>query len=1201
MNFNINVTPFMKVENSTHLVSLRLKAEELLEKKHDQYKSLPISIPEYSDKQSDHLKLVHELQIQHIELDLQSEELKLAREQAETATALYDLSPAGFYTLSREGIICQLNLSGAKILAKERPDLVGANFKQFVSRDNRNVLTGFLRQVFKTHTRQSCELKLCIGTNTFTHIRLEGIIFSDEESCLVTALDITEQKNKEEALKNTQTNLVSLINNRDESIWSVDNSYHLISFNNFFRDECFAVCNMEIKKGMNILSIFPSHLHQLWKQKYGRAMAGRRVVFEYSNQVGNELHDYEVFLNPVVKDKKITGVTALSVVVTWRKQAEEALRRSEERHRLLADNASDVIMTLDSHGHFTYISPSVKKLTGYTPIEMINFHLREIYTHESAETVEMNIKQALESVQLGQTMEEFRNELEQWCKDGSKIWVDVTTSAMYNRLGEFVGILCVARDITERKMAEQALRQSEMRYRTLYESIMDGFACIDMEGRIIDCNDSFEQMMGHSKEDLVKLHFSDIVPEKWHALEQCIIQEQIIPKGYSQVYEEEFIRKDGTVFPVEIRIFVVQNDEGEQERMCAIVRDITEQKRVKDALAKSEKLYHALFEESNAVMFLIDPDNGSIVDSNSAACDYYGYTRDKLNGFNISDINMQPQLQIGNNMAEVVQGKQLRFTFRHKLANSNVRDVEVYCCPIEIDGRVLLHSIIHDITDRKVAEEALIASESRFRNLLQNVSAVAVQGYSPDGTVQYWNHASEQLYGYSSQEAIGRNIVKLIVAPEMQEETIQGIQQMVDSGLPSPSSEMSLIRRNGSRVDVYASFAIVQVPGRAPELFCFDIDLTERKRAEEKVRERDQIFSQFLENSPIYVFFKDEKLRMLNLSRNYETRTGKKIEEMIGKKVGDLFPSPVAARMTETSLRSIKEGIKIEMEEEINGRNYTIIKFPIQIEGKPTGLAGFTIDITERKRAENALKENEAHLKELNATKDKFFSIIAHDLKGPFNSIMGFSELLMRQIQERDYDGIDKYATIIQNSSERAMSLLMNLLEWSRSQTGNMEFKPEVINISTLIREAAELFHDSALQKSIVIYLEIQPNTFVCVDRKMVSTILRNLISNSIKFTHDEGEIIISAYRYQEECLVTVADNGMGIKQEAIDKLFRIDTSYSTLGTRDEVGTGLGLILCKDFIDKHKGRIWVESKRGSREERGSTKFYFTIPLAEASL
>lgn len=1187
----------MKVKNSTYPFSLDLKGDELLEINQVSSHSMLTSNAEAGILTEAFTRDVPQTD-QQLATEMKNRGQALVPEQAADITTFCDLLPAGTFTFTPQGIIIQLNLSGAQLLGKERRALLGINFRQYVSRDHRKLFNGFVKQLFKTHRPQSCELKLCIAKDTIRYVHLDGIIFSDQQHGLVTAIDITEQKKREEALRHTQANLISLINNRDESIWSVDNNYRLITFNNFFRDECFAVSNMEVKKGMNVLSIFPSHLHQLWKHKYSRAMTGRRVVFEYTHQVGSELHDYEVFLNPVWTEKKVTGVTALSVVVTWRKQAEEALRRSEERHRLLADNAMDVIMTLDLQGRFNYVSPSVKKLTGYTASEMIHFNINEIYTPESAVILEKNLKQAMACIGQGQPMGEFRDELEQWCKDGSKIWMDVTTSAIYSHLGEFVGILCVGRDITERKTAEQALRRSEIKYRSLYESIIDGFVCTNMKGLIIDCNASFEQMIGRSREELMRFHFSDIIPEKWHSIEERVLKEQIIPLGYSEVYEEEFIRYDGSIFPVEIRIFAVKNEVGENERLCAIVRDITEQKRVKDALAKSEKLYHALFEESNAVMFLMDPFTGSIVDANSAACSYYGYTHDELISFNISEINMLPLSQILNSLAKVVKGNQMRYTLQHKLANSNVRDVEIYSCPIEFDGRILLHSIIHDITDRKTAEEALMASEARFRNLLQNVSAVAVQGYSPDGIVQYWNHASELLYGYSAQEAIGRNIIKLIVAPEMQEDMMKSIHQMVESGLASPSSEMSLVRRNGSHVNVYASHAIVQMPGRAPELFCFDIDLTERKRAEEKVRERDQIFGQFLENSPIYVFFKDEKLRMVNLSRNYESRLGKKIEEMIGKKVEELLPLDVSQRMTESSLRSIKEGIKIELEEEINGRHYSIIKFPIKVEGKPTGLAGFTIDITERKQAEIALKESEARLQHLNATKDKFFSIIAHDLKGPFNSIMGFSELLIRQIQERDYEGIDHYATIIQHSSERAMSLLLNLLEWSRSQTGTMEFHPEQINISTLAREAAELFYDAALQKSIVIYLEIQPQTMVMVDRKMISTILRNLISNAIKFTHDEGEITISARPCEGACLVEVCDNGMGIRKDAIDKLFRIDSSYSTLGTRDEVGTGLGLILCKDFIDKHQGRIWVESERGSKEKRGSTKFSFTIPLAD---
>jgi len=247
-------------------------------------------------------------------------------------------------------------------------------------------------------------------------------------------------------------------------------------------------------------------------------------------------------------------------------------------------------------------------------------------------------------------------------------------------------------------------------------------------------------------------------------------------------------------------------------------------------------------------------------------------------------------------------------------------------------------------------------------------------------------------------------------------------------------------------------------------------------------------------------------------------------------------------------------------------------------------------DITERKRVEKALKDSEMRLLALNSTKDRFFSIIAHDLKGPFNSIIGFSDLLVERIREKDYEGIEKYAMIIQNSSRRAMELIMNLLEWSRSQTGRLTFQPEYIDIVLLIRTISQLLNDSAQQKSIVLYTEMPEKLTVFADMAMMGTVLRNLISNAIKFTYAGGEIVIHIDVKPDKVIVAVSDNGVGIKPEAIDKLFNIENSYSTIGTNNEKGTGLGLVLCKEFIEKHNGKIWVESEIG----KGS-KFYISIP------
>jgi two-component system sensor histidine kinase/response regulator len=247
-------------------------------------------------------------------------------------------------------------------------------------------------------------------------------------------------------------------------------------------------------------------------------------------------------------------------------------------------------------------------------------------------------------------------------------------------------------------------------------------------------------------------------------------------------------------------------------------------------------------------------------------------------------------------------------------------------------------------------------------------------------------------------------------------------------------------------------------------------------------------------------------------------------------------------------------------------------------------------DITERKQSEQIIKNNEIRLKELNATKDRFFSIIGHDLKSPFNNVIGFSDLILDQIQSGDYERVGKYAAIIQDSSERAMNLLKNLLEWSQAQTGKIKFNPQCIELVSVINEVLELSNDTAHQKSITILKKLPQNIPLVADKAMTHTILRNLITNALKFTNSGGELTISTEQIEKQLIVSVADNGIGMIQEDIDKLFQIDYCYSKEGTNKESGTGLGLLLCKEFIEMHKGKIWIESEIG----KGST-FKFSIP------
>ncbi len=228
--------------------------------------------------------------------------------------------------------------------------------------------------------------------------------------------------------------------------------------------------------------------------------------------------------------------------------------------------------------------------------------------------------------------------------------------------------------------------------------------------------------------------------------------------------------------------------------------------------------------------------------------------------------------------------------------------------------------------------------------------------------------------------------------------------------------------------------------------------------------------------------------------------------------------------------------------------------------------------------------------RELNSNKDKFFSIISHDLKAPFVSIVGYTELLDERIKKKDFNDTGKFTSIILESSYGAMSLLANLIEWSRIQSGRMKPNFQPVDLCRIIEESVLLLHGSSTQKSISIIREMPEKIYIQADTAMISTVVRNLISNSIKFSYENSLIIVSATERENDIMTVIKDFGIGIEKQVLEKLFLAESTLSIPGTRNEAGTALGLIICKEFISMHNGEIWAQSDLG----KGST-FSFTIP------
>ena len=507
-----------------------------------------------------------------------------------------------------------------------------------------------------------------------------------------------------------------------------------------------------------------------------------------------------------------------------------------------------------------------------------------------------------------------------------------------------------------------------------------------------------------------------------------------------------------------------------------------------------------------------------------------------------------------------------------------------------------------DITERKQTIDALKGSESKFHMLFDQMSeGFALHEFIYDANhvaVNYKileiNPAFEKQVGITIEKAKGTLATELYgVTPAP---FLDIYAQVAETG------EHQFFQTYFPPLDRHFQISVFSPnPGYFATVFT---DISEVKHAEEALRESEYQFKQLVDDMHVGVLLQGSQseillsnptaLELLDLTESQLLgRTSfdpewNVIHEDGSPFSGSMHPVPQAIE-SRHSVRNVVMGVyrptshdriwlQVDAEPQFNS------------EGAVKQVVCTFIDISERKKTEAAIKDNEVRLRELNATKDKFFSIISHDLKNPFNSILGLSNILVEQIQEKNFDGIEEYAAIIQKSSMRVYELLVNLLDWSRTQIGRIEFSPEYIELGALINEVAELLNDSGKQKSIAILKELPRNMLVSADKAMISSVLRNLITNAIKFTHPGGQVIISADKKPDEITISISDNGIGINKETIGRLFRIDENHIALGTQNEKGTGLGLILCKEFIEKHGGKIWVESEVG----KGSS-FYFTIP------
>lgn len=362
------------------------------------------------------------------------------------------------------------------------------------------------------------------------------------------------------------------------------------------------------------------------------------------------------------------------------------------------------------------------------------------------------------------------------------------------------------------------------------------------------------------------------------------------------------------------------------------------------------------------------------------------------------------------------------------------------------------------------------------------------------------------------------------------------------------------------------------------------------------LKENEEKYRTLAENLPELIFRFDKDFVCLYANKAVEKVLPQSHTLLIGKSLLEIgFPPNFEMQLGQTLLKvketEVAQQISFNVSECPNSYSFSVEAIPEQAskEGEGTYLV-ICYDIT-------TLKITEKRLQDLNATKDKFFSIIAHDLRNPFTSLIAFSELIYKNADKLGTEKIENLAVRMNDSAKQAFTLLENLLNWSRVQTGALTPNPQVLTAKDLLLDIKDLSGSLALSKGVLIELAAgEINESVFADRQMINTVLRNLVANAIKFSYPNGHIILNAQTTQPGFVqFSVTDYGTGIEKENQEQLLKLDNKLSIAGTDHEKGTGLGLVLCKEFVELSGGSIWLESEFGV-----GTTFYFSLPSAFAS-
>lgn len=1133
------------------------------------------------------------------------------------------------------GNYLMINSAGAKLVDKSVEEILGKDDRELFSPETAETIIRDDMEVIETgQTKTYDEFTISGGKKTI-YLSTKGV-YRDHNGNVAglfgISKDITERKIDEKALMESESKYRTIFENTGIA-FAVMEEDTTISLMNNEAEKIMGYSKDEIE-GKRRWTEFIAKKDDLNKmEEYHRLRrsdpdaAPQKYEFQAVTK-GGIIKDIIITISMIPGTKK---TIASFLDNTDRKNIERALKESEARYRTIFENTGIAFMLIEEDMIISLINGEVEKTFGFLKEEVEG---KKKWTEFVASDDDLKLMKMYHQIRR-ENPESAPKEYEFHAinKEGNIRNVLVTVSMIPGSKMSIASFL----DITERKKIEKALKDSKDEFKTLIENSPLGITRFDRNLRYVFINPAGANIMGFPQEKYIGKTYKEIgTPEELLSTVEPILK-RIFKTGKPENFEFTIQSPEGLKY-YESRNIPEFDENGNVKSVLAVAADITQQKKaqeelkhahdtlelkvqertkelkesnkqLKQEIEERKKAESALYREkvraqtyldiAGVVLVAINRDL-TISLINKKGIEIVGYSADEIIGKSFIDFipeRFKPELIdiathiISGNLKgfEHYEGPILTKNDEERLISWNI-------AVLRDDNGNFINALIsgEDITESKKAEEKIL----RLANIVES-SDDAIIGLTLDGIITSWNKGAGKVYGYAAEEMLGKGYSSLFSPSQIKK--IDEYMAELKEGKNIIHYEAKRLRKDGNEIYVSMNlFSVKNVEGKVTGISVISRDITESKKAEEALRESEERFKILFEYAPDPYFLTDMKGNFLDGNKAAERLINLKKEKVIGKNIVKLGlisedQIPKVFKLLQENIQGATTGPE---EFILNKKDST--KVPVEITGYPIEIRGQKLvlgmarDISERKKSEEKLKETIHELKRSNDELQQFAYITSHDLQEPLRTIASFTQLLERRYKNKMDTDADEFIEFIVDAATRMKEMIQGLLDYSRIGTKGGEFS--LIDTGEVLIMVLSNLHAAISESKANITYDKLPT--VIADKNQLIQLFQNMISNAIKFKKKDAapKIHVSAMKDEkkEEFIFSVSDNGIGLEPQYKDKIFEV---FKRLHTMDEYkGAGIGLAISKRIIERHGGRIWVESELG----KGST-FYFTLPIRLAKI